>query len=65
MLSLGDRVQRSNLLSGEAHRHNLHRLRASTRPTTSATLQLFDVITGLGLVRPFLNLLFGDHEKIV
>ena len=65
VISLGDRVESSNLLSGEAHSHNLHRLSTATRPATSATLQLFDVITGLGLGRPFLNLLFGTHEQIV
>ena len=65
MLSLGHRVQRSNLLSGEAHSHDLHRLSTTTWPTTSATLQLFDVVSDLGLVRPFLDLLIGDHEQIV
>lgn len=65
MLSLSHRVQRRNLLSSEAHGHYLHRLCTTPGPTTSATLQLFDVVASFGLVSPLLDLLIVNHGQIV
>lgn len=63
MLALGDRVDRSKLLGGEAYGHDLHRLGATAGPTTSAALHLLDVVAGLGLVSPLSDLLLTHHEQ--
>ena len=65
MLTRGDGVQCSKLLSSQTHGYHLHRFRASPRPATTASLQLGDVIARLGLVGPLLDLFVGSHANIV
>ncbi len=65
MLAFGDRIDGRELLGSKAYRHDLHRLGATAGSTASATLHLLDVVAGLGLISPLLNLLLAHHDKIV
>jgi len=63
VLTLGDGVDRSELVSGEPHRYDLHRLGATAGPAPSAALHLFDVVSSFGLVGPLLDLLLANHAQ--
>ena len=65
MLAFGDRIDGCKLLGGEPYCHDLHRFGATAWATASATLHLLDVVAGLGLISPLLNLLLAHHDKIV
>ena len=65
MFAPGHVVQRGELVRRQTHSHDLHRLGPTPRTTTPATRQLLNVVSGLGLVRPLLNLLLAHHVNIV
>ncbi len=65
MLPLGQSVQGFELFGSETDGNDLHRLGAPPLSTSSATLQLIDVVARFGLIRPLLNLLGSTHKKIV
>ena len=58
-------VQSFEFLGGESDGHDLHGLRPTPRPTSTAALQGGRVVSGRGLVGPLLDLLFSHHQKIV
>lgn len=65
MLTVGDGVESSNLLGREPDGNDLHGFGPTAGSAAPTTLQLLDVVAGLGLVGPLLDLLLGDHRKIV
>lgn len=65
VLTFRGSVKSFQLLSGKTHRNHLRRLRPTPRTATPATLQLSDVVAGLRLVGPLLDLLITHHNQIV
>lgn len=61
----GGRIKRFQFLGGQTDRDHLHRLSPTTRTPTTTTLKLLNVIAGLGLIRPLVDLLFTHHTDIV
>jgi hypothetical protein len=59
------RVQRPELIGGQADRYDLHRLSPTTGTPTATTLQLLDVVACFGFVSPLLNLFLTHHPQIV
>ncbi len=58
----GDRVEGIELFSGQADRHDLHRLSPTTGTSTAPSLELFDVVALFGFIGPLLDLLFTHHS---
>jgi hypothetical protein len=58
-------VECLELGGGETHGDDLHGLSAAAGPATASTLQRVDVVAGLGLVGPLLDLLVTHHANNV
>ena len=65
VVALRGSVQSFQLLSGQTYRDHLRRFRATPRTAAPATLQLGDVVAGIGFLGPLLDLLVTHHTKIV
>ena len=63
MFPFGQVVQGGELVRGQTHGHNLHRLGPASRTTTPATLEFLNVVSGFGLVRPVRDLLLAHHAN--